>query len=257
MSTSRKLTTFLAVGAIGLGSGFVAAPAFSHNKADDAPSKSDEAAKGGAHDADKAERRAARRAERVSRKRGNRAFRREMRTTRRMSRHVMRHCEIAPERLLTTETSRRLDLIRQLLDLRVADGDISQEHSNAIFEYRQMRVTLRTAAKAAKYAPMMKLFGVSTRKELRDAVRAAGGKRALMKNTGISKMDYRAAKREGMIDRFQVVVDLCNSGSGMPDKAKPGEAPKDELPANGESETEASKGEQHSPSDGQAGASKG
>lgn len=250
MTKSPKLTTLLAVGAIGMGAAFVAAPAVAHDKANESPSKSEEAAKGGSHDTDKAERRAARRAERVSRKRGHKAFRREMGKTRRMSRHVMRHCEIAPDRLLTTETSPKLNLIKQLIDLKVAEGDISQAEADAVFEYRQTRVTLKTAGKMAKYAPMLKLFGVTTRKELRDAAETAGGKRGLMDSKGISKMDYRAAKREGMIDRYQVIVDLCNSGSGMPAEEKPvdEEKPSDVSPESGESDDDTPK-DDHSESD--------
>jgi len=235
MSKRRRLTAFIAVGAIGAGAA-LAGPAVAH----DPKSGSDhgeKASENGSKDTAKAERRAAKRAERMARRASHRAFRREMRKIGRHSRRAMRHCHIAPDRLLTAENSKHLGLIRQIIDVHVQEGDLSAERAEMKYARWQKRVTMRTAMKTARWAPVLELFGAADRKALRDMKDAAGSWRELRKSKGVSRMDMRSARREGKLDRWQAVIDLCTSGMDgeKPGTEKPGEGdPNGEKPAEGE-----------------------
>ncbi|MDH3724501.1 MAG: hypothetical protein OER93_01975 [Thermoleophilia bacterium] len=231
MSKRRRLTAFLAVGAIGAGAA-LAGPALGHDpKSESGSHNGEKAAENGSVDPAKAERRAAKRAERMARRANRRAFRREVRKVGRMARRSMKHCHIAPDRLLTSETSKHLGLIKQIIDLHVEEGDLSPERAEMKYARWQQQVTVRTAMRTARWAPVLELFGVDSRKALRDMKEQAGGWRELLEAKDLSRKELWTAKREGMIDRWQVVVDLCNSGMD-------GEKPADgEEPANGKKPT--------------------
>ncbi len=231
MSQRRRLTAMIAVGAIGAGAA-LAGPALAH----DPKSGSDhgeKAAENGSKDTAKAERRAAKRAERMARRASHRAFGREMRRMGRNSRKALRHCHIAPDRMLTSENSKHLGLIKQIIDVHVQEGDLSPERAEMKYARWQKKVTIRTAMKTARSAPVLELFGAADRRALRGMKDAAGGWRELRESKGVSRMDMRAAKREGKLDRWQAVIDLCTSGDGM-EKPAEEEPAKGEKPANGE-----------------------
>ena len=217
MSKRRRLTAMVAVGAIGAGA-VLAGPAVAHDaKAENGGEEAVEETT--PKSAEKAERRAARKAERMARRASKRAYRSEMRKVRRMAIRSMRHCHIAEDRLLTADDNKLLALLQGVLAERVKGGELSQERADMKWARWQKRVTVKVAMKTARWAPVLELFGAKDRKELRTMLRAKKGMRSVMKANDISRRDLRDAVREGKLDRWQAVIDLCTSGA--PETEKP------------------------------------
>lgn len=122
----------------------------------------------------------------------------------------LRHCEIADEQLLTTETSAALKRRAARLAERVEEGELTQARADRILERMAVRLTVGTARKDARMEPVLALLDM-TGAEYRAAVKEKGLRRTL-KDAGVSVRDWIGARREGRVDAREAVRELCRSG---------------------------------------------
>lgn len=143
-----------------------------------------------------------------------------------------RHCDIAPDRLLSAADHPRLERLADRLDEAVLAEDLTQEEADRLFAFFQKKVTLKVARQTARSAPVLALFAVPDRDAFREAIEAAGGLRELMAAKGIAVEDVRAARREGRAAARETVRELCASGLAAEDDEKPpADDPATERPA--------------------------
>lgn len=121
-------------------------------------------------------------------------------------------CEIATDKLLTAENNSGLQRLKERLDERVADGDITQERADRVFARRQKMITIRVEKRSALIQPTLTLFGVDSRADLRQAVKDAGGMAELLESKNLDRSDVRDARRQGRQDARAAVRELCSSG---------------------------------------------
>lgn len=122
-------------------------------------------------------------------------------------------CEIADDELLTTENNDRLEALKERLDERVSDGDMTRERADRVFARRQKMITIKVERRTALVQPLLTLFDADSKKALREAVKDAGGMRALLDAKNLDRSDLRAARREGRQDARAAVRELCSSGA--------------------------------------------
>jgi hypothetical protein len=208
MTKTRRLTVFMAVGAVGLGAA-LAAPAFAHEEGHGTKAEGKQAVNTG----DKAEARKAAWAER-------RAYRMKLRKAKREARQALRTCKIHPDKMVKVEESRLLTLLKSRFDAKVAKGDWTAEKAEVKLARVQKRITIRSAMKTARWTPMLKLFGAESRKDLRKMIRGSKSLRSLMKDNGVTRAELRNAVRAGKLARYTVVAELCRSGHEAEPKAE-------------------------------------
>ncbi|MDH3226639.1 MAG: hypothetical protein OEM67_06065 [Thermoleophilia bacterium] len=206
MTKTRRLSVFMAVGAVGLGAA-LAAPAVAHEQKHGDKSDAKEISKG-----DKGSRAAAR-AER-------RAYRVELRRTKRDARHALRTCEIHPDKLIQVKDSKLLTLLKSRFDAKVGEesGDWTATKAEMKLARVKKRITIRAAMKSARWRPMLVLFDADSKKDLGMMLRKAGRMRSLMEDKGVTRAALLEAKRAGKLARYQAVIELCTSGKDPVDQ---------------------------------------
>jgi len=221
MTTTRRLTALTAVGAMALGAA-IAAPALAQDGKPAPHSGTKEVAKG-----DKTSGKDAR-AER-------RAYRMELRKTKRKARRALRHCTIAPEKLIPVEDSKLLTRLKSRFDAKVESGDWAEKKAEVKLARVQKRITVRAAMKTARWSPRLELFGAESRKDLGKMLRKAKGMRSLMKAKGVTRADLQAAKRKGTLAQYTAVITYCTSGEKpapeKPAKEGPEQSVEEKAPA--------------------------
>ncbi|MDH3227723.1 MAG: hypothetical protein OEM67_11630 [Thermoleophilia bacterium] len=210
MTKTRRLSAFLAVGAVGLGA-VLAAPASAQETAHGANHESSAViaqvgsvsisgiSKEGtaSHGATPAERR---------------ADSAKLRRAKREARRAIRRCEISPDKLTAVEQSKLLTDLKQRFDRKVDSGEWTAQKAERRLARIQKGITIRSAMEAGRWRPMLELFGADARRDLGKMLRKAKGMRSLMEQKGVSRAELRAAKRAGKIARYKAVVALCASG---------------------------------------------
>jgi len=135
-------------------------------------------------------------------------------------RRAVRHCSLSAGELVTVEKSTRLARVSKRLAERVSKGAITQKRADKRFAAIQKRVTIRTTMLEAKRAPVFNLFGVTTPADFRTALKEAGGLRALIAATdGVTRADFRAARRAGAKAGRTAVISLCKADDTVTKKA--------------------------------------
>lgn len=218
MTKTRRLSALLAVGAVGLGAA-LAAPASAHETAQNANDESSAVvAQVGSVTISgiSKEGTASRGAARTER----RADSTKLRKAKREARRAMRRCEISPDKLTAIGQSKRLTRLKQRFDRKVDSGEWTAQKAERKLARIQKGITIRSAMKAARWRPMLELFGAEARKDLGKMLRKAKGMRSLMEQKGVSRAELRAAKRAGKIARYEAVVGLCASVKEPVDEPK-------------------------------------
>ncbi len=216
MTKIRRLTALTAVGAIALGAA-LAAPAFAQEEQHSPETDKKEVSNGDKKEVAKGDKKSGKdaRAER-------RAYRVELRKTKRQARRALRHCKIAPEKLISVEDSKLLTKLKSRFDAKVDADDWTEQKAKKKLYRVQKRITVRAAMKTARWSPRLELFGAESRKDLGRMIRKADGVRSLMKAKGVTRADLQAAKLEGKLAQYKAVITLCASGE-EPAEEKPAE----------------------------------
>jgi hypothetical protein len=141
-----------------------------------------------------------------------RSERRAMKKLRREARRALRTCDVADGLKLGVADSTLLALIREVLDEKLAEGEIDQQRADAKWNRFVTMVTVRVRSKEARWAPVLALFGAESPRALRDLAEGAGGFRDLMKAKDVSRVELKTAKRAGKVASYSTIVDLCTSG---------------------------------------------
>jgi hypothetical protein len=135
-------------------------------------------------------------------------------------RRAVRHCSLSEGELLTAKTNPRLAKVAARLAEKVKKGEITQERADRRYAWIQKRVTIRVTMLDAKRAPVLELFGVTTPAEFRAKLKEHRGLRRLIKATdGVTRADFRAARRAGAKAGRDAVIALCAADDAGTEKA--------------------------------------
>lgn len=214
MKTTRRITVAIAAGALGFGA-FAIGPAAA---VDGGSSESADTSKKSGQTSE----REARKTARMEARKAARAFRIELRKAKRAARAAIKTCTIHPDKLVAVEDSKPLSRLAKNFAAKVEAGEWTQEKADAMLARAQQRVTLRSAMKYGRWAPMLELFGAESRRDLAMMLRKARGMRALMKEKGVSRVELVAAKRAGKVYSYKKVAYYCTSGAEEEKTTEPG-----------------------------------